>query len=71
MLIEADCKRDRSFSELRMDRGESLIEIMNIKKMLKRMNYHMEGMKQSIDHMNNHINQKNKNFDGVETKFRA
>ena len=36
MLIEADWERDGSFSVLRMDRGEALSEIMNIKKMLKR-----------------------------------
>ena len=54
-----------------MDRGESLIEIMNVKKMLKRMNSQMEGMKQSIDHMNNHMEQQNKKCDGIETKVRA
>ena len=57
MLNQADWERDGSFSELRMDRGESLGEIMNIKKMLKRMNSHIEGMKLSIDHMNNHMEQ--------------
>ena len=31
----------------------------------------MEGMKQSIDHMNNHMEQQNKKFDGLETKVRA
>ena len=55
MLIEEDWERDGSFYELRMDRGEVLSEIMNIKKMLKMMNSQMEGMKQSIDHMNNHM----------------
>ena len=45
MLIEEDWERDGSFFELRMDKGEFLSEIMNIKKMLKRMNSQMEGMK--------------------------
>ena len=71
MLIQADWERDGSFSELRMDRGEALSEIMNIKKMLKMMNSQMEGMKQSIDHMNNHMEQQNKKCDGRETKVRA
>ena len=70
MLIEADWERDGSFSKLRMDRGEDLTEIMNIKKMLKRMNSQMEGMKQSIDHMKNHMEQQNKKCDGIETKIR-
>ena len=53
-----------------MDRGEALNEIMKINKMLKRMNSHMEGMKQSIDNMNNHMEQQNKKCDGLETKVR-
>ena len=71
MLIQANWERDGSFSELRMDRGESLIEIMNVKKMLKRMNSQMEGVKQSIEHLKNHMEQHNKTCDGLETKVRA
>ena len=31
----------------------------------------MEGIKQSIDHMNNHMEQQNKKCDRIETKVRA
>ena len=53
-----------------MDRGEALSEIMNIKNMLKRMNSQMEGVKQSIEHLKNHMEQHNKKCDGIETKVR-
>ena len=69
MLIEADWERDGSFSELRMDREEALNEIMNINKMFKRINSHMEGMKWSIDHMNNHMEQKKRSVMGLKPKL--